>query len=548
MQNFFEHSCISDHITLFMNMFRIPINQAARFCLFTVVVCPGFLPEGYGQAATPKLLYTVSMPEPSSQTFHVELDCRECGRDSLVLRMPRWMPGYYQIMDYPGQVGNFTATAADGSKMAVYRTDSNTWKITTGIHTSLAISYDVYAAKRFVAESYLDSTHGYIIPEATFMYASLGLQIPVTLKIVPFRGWHYIATGLDVTGNENEFMAPDFDILYDSPILVGNLEEFPSFAVMGVKHRFIAFDPDSFDRHSLMEDLRKAVQAAADLMGDVPCREYVFIGIGRGMGGIEHLNSTTVSFTGRGLDKPDDRIRILKYLIHEYFHHFNVKRIRPYELGPFDYSRENRTNLLWVSEGLTVYYEYLLVRRAGLMSDEELLASIAADINAFENDPGRSYQSLTQASYNTWRDGPFGNRSGGPDQSISYYEKGALAGLVLDLAIRHATGNGKSLDDVMRYLYHYYYKTLNRGFTDAEFQQACEDVAGISLSREFEYVNTTVEIDYSKYLDYAGLKITEEKDLINGRKTFSIIKLDQPDQLQQAIFRSWTGEGWNNPR
>ncbi|MBI5009471.1 MAG: hypothetical protein HZB98_07465 [Bacteroidia bacterium] len=234
--------------------------------------------------------------------------------------------------------------------------------------------------------------------------------------------------------------------------------------------------------------------------------------------------------------------RMLKFLAHEYYHHYNVKRIRPYELGPFDYDRENHTNLLWVSEGLSVYYEYLMVRRAGLINDDDLLSSIAGNINNYENDPGRVYQSLIGSSFNTWSDGPFGNKPGTQDRSISYYEKGPVIGMILDLTIRKATNNEKSLDDVMRFLYYQYYKTLKRGFTDAEFQASCEEIAGVSLAREFEYVYTTREIDYNDYLSYAGLKVSDVIESGSGKRIFSISLTENPDALQKDIFRSLTGE------
>ncbi|HLN55726.1 MAG TPA: hypothetical protein VK207_07025, partial [Bacteroidales bacterium] len=199
---------------------------------------------------------------------------------------------------------------------------------------------------------------------------------------------------------------------------------------------------------------------------------------------------------------------------------------------------ENHTNLLWVSEGMTVYYEYLLMKRAGLMSDEELYASLASNINAYENDPGKQYQTLIQASFSTWSDGPFGSRDPENDRSISPYDKGAVAGLILDLSIRHASHNSASVDDVMRLLYRKYYRDLGRGFTDAEFQQACEDVAGCSLAREFEYVQTTKEIDYGLYLSYAGLTIDAENGK-DGRKNFRIKKAGLTDPLQKSAIETW---------
>jgi predicted metalloprotease with PDZ domain len=202
---------------------------------------------------------------------------------------------------------------------------------------------------------------------------------------------------------------------------------------------------------------------------------------------------------------------LLHFLAHEYFHHYNVKRIRPVELGPFDYDHGNRTNLLWVSEGLSVYYEYMLVHRAGLSTMEELFNAFRNNMISFEGKPGRLYQTLEQASYNTWSDGPFG---GDPNKSISYYEKGPVVGLILDFKIRSLTKNKRSLDDVMRFLYHEYYQKRKRGFTDDEFRNACEKIAGASLSDEFDYVTTTKEIDYPKYFSYAGLSIdTTTKEL-----------------------------------
>jgi predicted metalloprotease with PDZ domain len=195
-----------------------------------------------------------------------------------------------------------------------------------------------------------------------------------------------------------------------------------------------------------------------------------------------------------------------------------------------------------VSEGLTVYYEYLIVKRAGLISEEKLFEILGSNINAHENDPGRYHQSLSQASFNTWSDGPFGNKKEGDDRSISYYEKGPLTGLILDFAIRNATQNKKSLDDVMRLVYREYYKKLQRGFTDAEFQQACEEVAGISLSREFEYVYTTREIDYKYYLAFAGLNITEHKDENTGKIKFVISRLENMNAGQEALLKSWSGK------
>jgi predicted metalloprotease with PDZ domain len=165
------------------------------------------------------------------------------------------------------------------------------------------------------------------------MYINEHLNTPVSVKVIPDKLWGGIATGLEpVQGTKNEFSAPDFDVLYDCPILIGNLEELPSFRINGIEHRFIGYKMGNFDRAEFMNDLKKVVQAGIDIIGDIPYKQYTFIGIGPGRGGIEHLNNTTVSFDGAGLTGKEAMVRMMNFLAHEYFHNYNVKRIRPYEL------------------------------------------------------------------------------------------------------------------------------------------------------------------------------------------------------------------------
>jgi predicted metalloprotease with PDZ domain len=228
------------------------------------------------------------------------------------------------------------------------------------------------------------------------------------------------------------------------------------------------------------------------------------------------------------------------FLAHEYFHNYNVKRIRPIELGPFDYDNGSRTKMLWVSEGLSVYYEQMIVKRAGLCSEDELFNAFRSNIQAYEGKPGRLYQSLTEASYETWSDGPFGRTGDDVNKTISYYDKGPAVGMLLDFKIRHETKNKRSLDDVMRTLYEEFYKQKKRGFTEDEFRQVCEKVSGTSLADVFDYVSTTKEVDYKKYLDYAGLDIdTSSRDIPGGWLGISA------RERNDSIFI--TSVDWNSP-
>jgi predicted metalloprotease with PDZ domain len=498
----------------------------------------------FSKVASPLLHYSVSFPDPSSHTFNVELNCSNWSLDTIFVKMPKWMPGYYQVMDYANSVENLLVRDIKGKSLAVEKRNENTWVVSGIKNKSFIVKYTIRTKSQFVANSYVDSEHAYLIPENTFLYIEGHLNIPVSVTFSLNNEWNKIATGLDpVGGRPYEFTAPDFDILYDCPVLIGNLRELPSFKVKGIEHRFIGYNMGDFDQILFMDNLKRMVEAAVDIIGDIPYKQYTFIGIGPGRGGIEHLNSTTLSFDGSGLNKPETMNKMMNFIAHEYFHNYNVKRIRPFELGPFDYDIENRTNLLWFSEGLTVYYEYLIVKRAGLADADTFLSFFDGNLDAFENDPGRLYQSLQQASYNTWSDGPFGTKGGGPDKAISYYDKGLLVGLLLDFEIRNATQNKNSLDDVMRLLYQKYYKEGNRGFTEAELQSSCEQVAGISLASIFEYVYTTKEIDYSNYLAYAGLKIDNQSSGSKGEaNTIKLTRMENPSPLQAAILESWLGE------
>jgi predicted metalloprotease with PDZ domain len=253
--------------------------------------------------------------------------------------------------------------------------------------------------------------------------------------------------------------------------------------------------------------VKRVVEAAVAVIGDVPYRHYDFLLLGDGRGGLEHRNSVAAYTNVPNLDDAQERRRWLGFLAHEFFHLYNVKAIRPIALGPFDYDRENYTDLLWLSEGVTVYYEDLVLNRAGFLPRDACLERFREHVLGYEARPGHRLQSARQASRDVWLyflrpDGDTANTT------ISYYDKGAALGLLLDLKVRHETRNERSLDDVMRTLYDVYYKQKRRGFTDAELRQVCETVAGASLAEIFDvYASTTADVDYSRYLAYAGLQI-----------------------------------------
>ncbi len=492
------------------------MNSRSRAIVFSVVflVAASFAfgqqqlqPEG-------SMAFTVSMDRPDTHCYHVEFRCEGLKGATQDFKIPAWSPGYYGLMNYAKGVENFKAADGAGNPLKWEKTTANTWRVGCDDASGITVSYDVKAATNFAANSYLAEDHGFISPASLFMHVSGQIRHPVTVVIKPYKDWSKAATGLDpVQGQKDTFIAPDFDVLYDCPILLGNLE-IMSFEVRGVPHYFAGFKLGEFDREKFTADLKGMIESAVDLIGDIPYKHYTFLATGPGAGGIEHANSVAIPFSGREMSSASSNKRWLDFVSHEFFHLYNVKRIRPIALGPFDYDRENLTNMLWVSEGFTVYYEYIICRRAGLISREDLLDHLRSNIVGYENQPGHLFQSATESSYTTWSQGPFGRRGGeGINKTISYYSKGPALGLLLDLKIRHETKNQKSLDDVMRKLYQKYYKEKKRGFTDDEFREVCENAAECDLSEAFEYASTVKEIDYPKYLAYGGLEIEMPREL-----------------------------------
>jgi predicted metalloprotease with PDZ domain len=459
-------------------------------------------------ASASTLQFQVSLAHRAAHSYHVTLRCTGLAGGTQDFTMPEWMPGYYGIMHYARQVSNFTARNGAGRALEFEHTTESTWRVVTGAAPVVEVSYDVSATRAFAASNSLDENRGFIAPPGLFVYVEGQLRHPATVAITDAPAtWTTIATGLDgVAGSTHTFTAPDFDTLYDSPWLLGS-QPVVDFSVGGVPHQIVLQDiPPSVDTKQMAGDLARIVTTATGMMGGIPYHRYVFLMMGHGNGGIEHLNSAAIAFNGNSLLTPAGYHSWLSYVAHEYFHNFNVKRIRPLALGPFDYQTENYTHMLWVSEGLTVYYEDLLVERAGLMTQAEYIERLRTQLEKFENTTGHRYQSATESSLDAW-----GTGSGeGADRatSVSYYDNGALLGAMLDLAIRQASGERASLDTAMRTLYQTYYLRDHRGFTDAEFREACEKAAGVSLGDIFAYAATSKEPDYQKYFAYAGLQLS----------------------------------------
>jgi predicted metalloprotease with PDZ domain len=458
--------------------------------------------------AQPEISFTVSMSKPHTHLLEVEMRLRASSLPAqLNLIMPVWAPGSYLIREFERHVQDFAATDAAGRSLRWQKTDKNTWRIETSGARELKVNYQVYANELSVRTNDLNDRHAHWNNVALLMYPEGQLSAPSTLRVVPFGDWK-VATGLPaVPGQSNTFRAENFDVLYDSPVEVGRFKTI-AFEVRNIPHRIVIDGEGNYDTERIRRDVQKIVETQASMMGDIPFRDYTFIvhAHTRTDGGLEHLNSTSIIVERNGFRAPAAYHTFLSVMSHEFFHVWNVKRIRPDALGPFDYTKENYTRLLWVAEGITDYYGILMLRRAGLISAEDYLDSLSAMIENVQSKPGRFEMSVEEASFDAWI------KQYRPDENsvnsqISYYDKGHLIGLLLDLEIRKLSGGAKSLDDVMRYLYAEFYKK-NRNYTPEDFQRAAEMMAGASLENFFtRYVRGREELDYNASLNAVGLQL-----------------------------------------
>ncbi len=500
----------------------------------------------FGQPTGGTMSYTISMDQPASHYYKVEFVYEGVAAESVDLKMPVWTPGYYMVLDLAKNVVEFTPTDGAGKPLAWEKTAKNTWHVNTTGVKSLKVGYYVFANRTSVAEPYLSEGRGFISPTGIFMHVAGQLNHPVSVTVKPYSGWTTVSTGLDpVKGSVNTFSAPDFDRLYDCPILVGN-QKVVTFEYKGIPHYIAIEKPGTTDLQKLAADFKRIVEASTAIIGEIPYTHYTFIVMDKGGGGLEHLNSMAVFADLSNYQGPEKDRGLLGFFAHEFFHLYNVKSIRPIVLGPFDYDRECITNMLWLSEGGTVYYEELILNRAGFLSRDGFLENAARTIGSHENIVGHKFQSVALSSRDTWM--LFFNRNENSQSvTINYYNKGASLCMLLDLKIRHETGNAISLDDVMRTLYQDYNKALKRGFTDEEFRAECEKAAGCSLAEFFNYVYTTDQVDYAKYLGYAGLNIDltplepaiTHLDKSINKRSFKISPMPEPTPVQQKFLAAW---------
>ena len=421
--------------------------------------------------------------------------------------MPSWTPGSYLLREFPRNVQDFNATDGSEAALAWTKLDKNCWRVEAPSDGSLRVRYRVYANELSVRTSHLDASHGYVNGASVFMYAAGREREPIRLRIDAPPPWR-ATTALTSAGPET-FCATDYAELIDSPIEIGT-HELLEWEVEGIPHRYAIWGRGNYDAERIVADTRRIIEAARELWGGLPYDSYTFILhlTSGGYGGLEHRDSTSLlvdrwTFEGKEYEK------FLGLVAHEFFHTWNGKRLRPEPLGNPDLMRENYTRGLWVVEGLTTYYTDLLLRRAGLITATRYGERLGEMIGRLQALPGRHVQTLEESSFDTWIKF-YRPDAHTPNSQISYYQKGALVGLLLDLRIREATDNRRSLDDVMRRLWTEY-GSEDRPFPEGRgkgIEAIAAEISGTDLTDFFDRaLRSTEELDYNRYLAVAGLRL-----------------------------------------
>jgi predicted metalloprotease with PDZ domain len=448
---------------------------------------------------------------------------------TLTFTMPGWSPGAYFFVEYGKNVREVKANSSDNQALAVTKAGDHSWQVHTGGSQSLTFIYRVEKPMSFFGGRRDDSTHVLLEGPSTFMYLEGQKERPVTACFHVPNQWK-LACGLEpapatvaCAASRHEsgvskyvLYSPNYDVFIDAPVEMSSFEERnftigkTPFAV--VMHGSLDFDVDGF-----VNMVRKICAYQVELMDDAPFEKYVFIyhfTSGSGGGGLEHLNSTTISLSSAALK--DSVVAGASVTAHEFFHLWNVKRIRPKVLGPFDYTRPVRTKSLWFCEGVTSYFADLTMARAGLISPRHFLNLQAQQMRRLQMNPDRLKTSVEQASWEVWERG-FGS------SGVNYYNKGQLLGLLLDLRLRHETGNKKSLDDLLRYL-NQNYARRGAGFEEDELPQIASRIAGKDLSDFFaKYVVGVEELPYQDYLAWAGIEAKSETKRVAAMGNVRII-------------------------
>ena len=486
-----------------------------------------------------RIKYWLAMPHPTSHLFEVTIEVElpdEPSLTSLDFQMPKWSPGRYAVFDFAKNVQEVKAREACPAGLDctlpesnVTRMDDQTWRVDIAKNRhagmSLMFSYRVFGNDLSGTFSQLDSRHANINGGCVFMYVVNHKPDPVALSINAPKGWR-VVNGRTEKQDQTEFQFPNWDIMTDTPTEISPDWTDDSFTVDGKTYHVVvhSMGSEGGKRPALVRDLEKIVRTETAMWGPPEFDSYTFLihfaNDGHSSDGMEHLTSTQIIQPG-ALAEGNTYEETLDTAAHEFFHVWNVKRLRPAELGPWDFTRPANTRGLWIAEGITNYYGHLMQRRAGIWNDAKLFTALGEQIAEIENSPGGKLMSAEESSQVApfIDDAPHAQQTNLGNTAISYYPKGETIAVVLDLLIRGKTGGRASLDDVMRKMYDQFYLKSpkatyylrGQGFKPEDFQRVTSEVAGEDLGDFFKRYGRGFEtLPYNQAFAQVGLRLVRE--------------------------------------
>ncbi len=493
------------------------------------------IPKPSPVKTTPTIHYQVAMPQPESHLFEVTLKVTHWQASALDLKMPVWTPGSYLVREYAKQVQDFQVHCSESGKALVSsKLSKNHWQIETSDRAEITVSYRVFANELSVRTNHLDTTHGYFNGAALFFFIPGYEQQQLVIEIIPpYQNWQVTTTLNSIEGKKNTYIAPDFDTLVDSPFEIGT-QQIYDFEVLGKPHQLAIWGHGNAKVQQIIADTKKIIEVEAEIFDGLPYQRYLFLLhlSASGYGGLEHKDSCSLNYPRFGFRKQEKYHRFIQLVAHEFFHLWNVKRIRPQALEKFDYEQENYTTSLWFCEGTTSYYDLLIPCWAGLYDRKTFLEAISKDITRLQTTPGRKVQPVSESGFDAWIK-LYRRDANSDNNQISYYLKGEMVSLLLDLLIRAQSQNQRSLDDIMRQMWQRF-GMEEVGFTPQQLKDVIESVAQQDLTEFFQcYVDGTQELPFNEYLEPFGLELQPVKE--EEATPYLGMRLDNKDKSKATV-------------
>jgi len=452
--------------------------------------------------------YHLNLTKPTHHTGQVDIVFPDVENDYIDVKMPAWRTGYYRILNLANGVREFKATSEDGESLTWEKIDKSTWRIhlpKSAQGDDVKVNYQIYANQLGRRSRHIDDSHAYLDASAVFMYADEYRSEPVTVSLDVQDNWRSVS-GMEKEA-EHTFVADNWDILVDSPIETG-INELYKFSVDDRDYEVVFWGEGNYDAEQTVKDLEKLVQQSQNIWQGHPYERYVFmIHATSGAGGAtEHRNSTIIQRPRYSYASRDDYLSFLSTASHELIHTWNVKAYRPEALVPYDYQKENYTDLFWLAEGSTSYFQNHLLMQADIMTTDEYFERVASGIESFYGKPGREIMSVSEASFEAWSD-QYGDRA--HNFSVNIYSEGAMVSWLLDLALIERTDGEVTYRDVHNALYQRF-DADEEGFNSDDVVAILDELTGQSWQQWWdEHVNAPVaEINFDELLNTVGMKLT----------------------------------------